>query len=141
MSPEEFSACEECLKAPRRGDHGSTTPELVVILPLVMLLVTLGLQFGLWALASHALSDSVTQGGAALRADGGTSTLAQTVVQSELRELANGLVLRPVVSIQPLSGASASLFASGTVPSLIPGLHLTVSADSAGPDQQFRASG
>ena len=57
----------------RYGDDGSGTPELVVVLPVLMLLVTVCLQFALWALASNALSDSVAQAGASLRAEGGTS--------------------------------------------------------------------
>ncbi|MFZ2056851.1 MAG: TadE/TadG family type IV pilus assembly protein [Acidimicrobiales bacterium] len=125
----------------RWGDRGSGTPELVVILPLLLFLITLSMQFALWALASHALSDAVAQGGAVLRANGGTSTAARTVVTRELRTLANGLVLRPTVSVRSLPDGVDSLSASGALPSLLPGVRLTVSAQSAGPRQQFRASG
>ena len=125
----------------RWGDRGSSTPELVVILPLLLLLITLSMQFALWALASHALSDSVARGGAALRAHGGTSTAARTVVMRELQGLANGLVLRPTVSVQSLPDGVDSLSTSCALPSLLPGVRFTVSAQSVGPDQQFRASG
>ena len=64
---------------------GSSTPELVVILPVLMLLVTLGLQFALWGLASHVLSDSVAQGGALLRADGGTDSEAREAPAKRFR--------------------------------------------------------
>jgi Flp pilus assembly protein TadG len=126
---------------PGRDDRGSSTVEIVVILPLLMLLLTVGLQFALWALASNALSDSVGQGGAALRADGGNATAARTTVSQELQALASGLVLRPTVSVQALPDSFASLSVSGALPSLIPGEHLTVSASSTGPEQQFRADG
>src|ERR1039458_4921200 len=122
------------------GDRGSSTPELVIILP-VLLLITSGLQFALWALASHALSDSVAQGGAALRAEGGTSTAARSVTLQEIQALASGLVLRPTVSVQFLSDGVASLSASGAVPALLPDMRLAVSAESTGPEQLFRASG
>ena len=127
--------------APGRDDRGSSTAEIVVILPLLMLLLTVGLQFALWALASNALSDSVAQGGAALRADGGNATAARTAVSQELQALGGGLVLRPAVSVQALPDSFASLSASGALPSLIPGEHLTVSAWSTGPEQLFRADG
>jgi nitrogen fixation-related uncharacterized protein len=126
---------------PGQGDRGSSTPELVVILPVLLLLITVGLQFALWALASQALSDSVAQGGATLRADGGTLTAARTAVAQELHILAGDLVLRSTVSVQTLPNSVASLSVSGTVPSLLPDMSLTVSAESTGPEQRFRASG
>ena len=79
----------------RPSDLGSSTPEIVVILPVLMLLVTFGLQFALWALASQAISDAVVQGAAALRAESGTATAARAVVSRELDSLAFGLVLQP----------------------------------------------
>jgi len=123
------------------GDRGSSTPELVIILPVLLLLITVGLQFALWALASHALSDSVAEGGAALRSEGGTSTAARASTLQELQDIASGLVLSPAVSTQTPSDGVASLYASGTVPSLLPGMSLTVSAESTGPEQRFWASG
>ena len=134
-------ASKQCRRAPEWGDDGSSTPELVVILPVLLLLITAGLQFALWALASHALSDSVAEGGAALRSEGGTSTAARTVTLQELQDIASGLVLGPAVSAQTPSDGIASLYASGTVPSLLPGMSLTVSAESTGPEQRFWASG
>lgn len=125
----------------RPSDLGSSTPEIVVILPVLMLLVTFGLQFALWALASQATSDAVVQGAAALRAESGTATAARAVVSRELDSLAFGLVLQPMVSVGSLPDGTASLSASGFVPSLIPGARLSVSATSAGPDQRFRATG
>ncbi|MGO9333604.1 MAG: TadE/TadG family type IV pilus assembly protein [Acidimicrobiales bacterium] len=141
MSSSRLGTSKRRARLPRWGDRGSSTPELVVILPLVLLLITLSMQCALWALASHALSDSVAEGGAALRANGGTSTAARTAVIRELQTLANGLVLRPTVSVQSLPDGVDSLSASGVLPSLLPGVGFTVSAQSAGPDQQFRASG
>jgi hypothetical protein len=113
----------------------------VIILPALLLLLTVGIQFALWALASHALSDSVAQGGATLRAADGTGAGARSVVLGELSALASGVVLRPTVTVQSLAGDVDSLSASGAVPCLLPGEHLSVSAQSTGPDQRFRASG
>ena len=125
----------------RSGEGGSSTPELVVILPVLMLLIAVGLQFALWGLASHVLSDSVAQGGASLRADGGTNSEARVLTLQEIQALASSLVLEPTIITQTSSGGIASLSASGSVPSLLPGEHLRVTADSTGPEQLFRASG
>ncbi|HLN07210.1 MAG TPA: hypothetical protein VK217_13090, partial [Acidimicrobiales bacterium] len=90
---------------------------------------------------SYAVSDSVAEGGAALRAEGGTRLAARDVVLRELAALASGLVLHPNVSVESLGSGIGSLSATGAVPSLLPGVRLLVSATSAAPDQQFRASG
>ncbi len=134
-------ACDRSSETPGGSERGSSTAEIVVILPVLMLLITVGLQFALWALASSALTDSVAQGGAALRADGGTPTAARTAALKELQVLVGGLVVQPEVAVGTLPNSFAALSASGSVPSLLPGEHLIVSAESIGPDQQFRASG
>ena len=136
-----MSASRDQSRRRRRGERGSSTPELVVILPVLMLLITLGLQFAMWALASHVLSDSVAQGGASLRADGGTDSEARDVTLREIQALASGLVLTPTIVTQTSPDGIASLSATGSVPSLLPGEHLSVSAESTGPEQLFRASG
>jgi hypothetical protein len=123
------------------GDRGSSTPELVVILPVLVLLIGAGVQFALWSLASQALSGSVDQAGAVLRARGGTSSEARAVVLEELQVLAPDLVLHPTVSVLPLAGGVGSISASAELPSLIAGTHLGVSATSTGPYQRFRATG
>jgi Flp pilus assembly protein TadG len=123
------------------GDRGSSTPELVVILPVLLLLIGAGLQLALWSLASHALADSVDKAGAVLRAGGGTSSEARAAVREELRVLAPDLVLYPTVSVLPIAGGVGSISASAEVPSLLAGTHLGVSATSAGPYQRFRATG
>ncbi len=125
----------------RRSDGGSSTPEIVVILPVLMLLVAFGVQFALWALASQAVSDAAARGDAALRATDGAASTARAAVQTELNSLASGLVLRPIVSVSVLPDGGASLSVSGFVPSLIPDVRLGVSATSAGPEQRFRATG
>jgi len=136
-----FAGDKEAALVRRPSDLGSSTPEIVIVLPVLMLLVTFGLQFALWALASQATSDAVAQGAASLRAENGTATAAQAVVRRELDSLASGLVLHPIVSVGSLPDGAAALSASGFVPSLIPGARLSVSATSAGPDQRFRATG
>jgi hypothetical protein len=105
-----------------------------------LLLIAAGFQFALWGLAAHALSDSVAQGGATLRAEGATSASARSVTLSEIKDIAGGLTLDPTVSVT-LDDGTASLVASASVPSLLTGIHIGVSAVSSGPAQQFRASG
>jgi hypothetical protein len=124
-----------------RCDSGSSVPELLLVLPAVVLMFTLALQVSLWALAAHALSDAVAQGGAALRAQGGSSAAARTAVERELASIAGGLVNSPSVSISAGPDGQMSLAANGSVPSLLPGFHLRVSATSVGPSEKFRAAG
>ena len=128
-------------RAHLRNDRGSSTAEVVVVLPVLMLVITVALQFALWALASSALSESAAQGGAALRSYGGTAVAGRSAALLGLGVLANGLVVAPEVSVGAPGESFDSLSESGTVVPLLPGEHLTVSAQSTGPKQQFRASG
>ena len=131
------SMCRRAI-APERG---SGTPELVIIVPVLFLVVTLSFQLALWALAAHALSASVAEGGAALRSQGGTIVAARATVSQELQAVARNLVGHPSVSLTILPGGFEAITASASVPSVFPDLHLVVSATSAGPAEGFRAAG
>lgn len=122
-------------------DAGSATPEIVIVLPALMLLLLLGVQLALWGLAAHALDDAVAQGGAALRTNGSSARGATGLVLGELHAIAGGLVLHPVTTTATLPGGTVALSATGTVPSILLGISLRVSATSTGPVQRFRASG
>jgi len=123
-----------------RDERGSEAVEIVLILPALMLLIVVGLQLAMWGLAAHALSLGVAEGGAAARAVGSRSTAA-TVVTRDVGDIAGSLVGSLEVHVQALPDNFVSVSASGSVPSIVPGIHLRVAAVSAGPVQGFRASG
>lgn len=125
---------------PGGAERGSSTPELVLVLPALMLAVTVAVQVVLWALAAHAVQASAATGGDVARGLGGTPAAATAAARAELASIAGGLVDSPAVAVQVLPG-EVSVVVRGTVPSIVPGLHLAVSATSVGPLERFRGSG
>jgi hypothetical protein len=121
-----------------KDDRGSEVVELVLILPALMALVTALLQLAMWALAAHALSLAVAEGGAAARTGQGSPG---DIVRSDVTKISGNLVGSLDVTVRALPDSFVSVYAVGTVPTILPGVSLHVSADSTGPVQEFRASG
>jgi len=132
---------ERATRGMGRDELGSHTPELVVVLPALFILVALFVQVALWALASHAVQAAASSGGSAARTLGGTPASGIQVARSELSSIAGGLVLSPSVTAAILPGNEEVVSVSGSVTSLFPGLHLTASASSIGPLQRFWGNG
>jgi Flp pilus assembly protein TadG len=124
-----------------RDELGSHTPELVVVLPALFILVALFAQVALWALASHAVQSAASSGGSAARTLGGTPAAGIAVARAELSSIAGGLVLSPSITAATLPGDEEVVTVSGSVASVLPGLHLRASASSIGPRQGFWSSG
>jgi hypothetical protein len=125
----------------RIDDAGSESVEIVLVLPALMALIVLGLQLALWGLAAHALSLAVAEGGADARSQFGTDRGAAGIVAGDVHAIAGSLVGSLTVEVRPLPDSFVLVAGAGDVPSIFPGIHLRVSADSVGPVQGFRASG
>ena len=138
------ASCREAGGVPRRqrfDDRGSESIEIVLILPALMALVVLGLQLAMWGLAAHALSLGVTEGGAAARAQLGSNRGAERIVAGDVHAIAGSLVGSLKIDVHTSPDDFVFVSATGRVPSIFPGVHLQVSADSTGPVQGFRAGG
>jgi hypothetical protein len=123
------------------SDGGSSSVELVFVVPVVMLLMMVGLQFALYGLAAHAVALAAAEGGASARATTGGAGPARALVARELSAVAGNVVENPTVSISTGAGDQVSVSVSGAVPSILPGLHLSVNSVSDGPAQLFRGGG
>jgi Flp pilus assembly protein TadG len=128
-------------RASPAAEEGSSTAELVLVLPVLMLLVAFAMQLALWALASHAVQASAATAGDVARGLGATPAEASAAARAELAAVAGGLVGAPEVQVTTAASGVSVVVVSGSVPSLIPGLHLEVSATSVGPLGEFRGSG
>lgn len=136
------------LPSPRRARldgapaaDGSVTAEIVVLLPAMMLLLVGVLQFALAGLASHALTLAVADAGATARSSGASLSSAPAVLRRLIGSLGGDLVSDLRIRVTETTGGTVTVAARGTVVSLLPGLHLPISARSVGPRQEFRASG
>lgn len=125
----------------RRGEGGAETIEMILILPALMLLIVVGLQLAMWGLAAHALGLAVAEGGATARAEFGSSSSAEAVVTRDVGSIAGSLVGSLEVHVRAMPDDFVAVSATGSVPSIVPGLDLRVAAVSTGPVQGFRPSG
>lgn len=115
--------------------------EAAIVVPAAMLLIFLGVQACLWAHASSLVAAAADRGVQAASADGGTLSGGIDQARAELATSAGREVVNPAVRAGLLPGDLVEVSVSGTAESLIPGLHLHVSAMRSEPKQEFRGSG
>jgi hypothetical protein len=124
-----------------RGDRGASTPELVLVIPAMFLVIAFAFQLIFWALASHAVLASASDGGDVARALGSTPAAGVAAARAANGAIAAGLVVDPSFSAFEIAGGNEVLRVQGTVTEVFPGLRLEVGATSIGPLDQFRGSG
>jgi Flp pilus assembly protein TadG len=113
-------------------ERGSAATELVLATPLLLLLIMGVVQFALYYHGAQVAQAAASQAVAVARAQGATSATGQSEGQAILDQVAGGTL--PQRSITVTRGAAeAAADVSGSVQSLIPGLHLHVSAHAAAP--------
>lgn len=119
-----------------RGERGSVSAELVLATPLLLLMLLVIVQFGLWSHATHIAQAAASQGLAAARVQGGTSAAGSASAQQMLDQLAHGPLTGASVSADR-TGTTASIRIAGSATSVVPFLHLPVHAEAAGPLERF----
>jgi hypothetical protein len=123
------------------NSEGSAVIETVVLIPVAMLIILLVVQVCLWAHAATLVQSAATTGELAATSLGGSSTAGRTAAQAELSLTAHSVIVDPSVRSEDLSGDVVEITVSGTTESIIPWLHLSVSATRDGIRQEFRESG
>jgi hypothetical protein len=123
------------------NSEGSAVVESVVLVPVAMMVILLVVQICLWAHAATLVQSAATTGEQAATSLGGSSTAGQIAAQAELSLTAHSVIVDPSVRSRDLSGQVVEIEVSGTAESIIPWLHLPVSATRDGIRQEFRESG
>jgi len=118
-----------------RGDAGAGAAELVIVTPLLMLLILGVIQFAVAEQAQHAAQAAASQALAATRVQDGTTGAGQAQATTVLAQ-EGGSLTAPAVSITR-TATQATVTITGGVQTLIPGIHLHVSATVAGPVEEW----
>jgi TadE-like protein len=118
-------------------DAGSVTVEAVLLVPAMMLIFLVIIQFALWAHAAQVTQLAASDGDRVARSQFGGTTAGIAAAQS----VAGPGLATTQVSANLLSGDVIRISVSGSAISIIPGLSFPVSAAQAGPIQEFRQSG
>jgi hypothetical protein len=119
-------------------ESGSASAEAVLVLPALMVLFVVGLQFALYGLAEHAAALAVEEGAASVRALGGGPRTGRALALADVHSIAGAMLLHPRVAVVPGPDGTEEVRLIASVPALLPGLHLTVHAVSTGPAEEFR---
>jgi hypothetical protein len=120
-------------------DGGSTVIEAVLVIPVLMLLILIVIQFALWAHAAQVAQLAASTGDRAARAVGGGPGQGADRARSIMGGPGSG-VTSSEVSYSILPGDVVQITVTGKAETILPGFSLPVSAKSVGPIQEFRSS-
>lgn len=123
---------------PLAGERGSGTTEAVLVTPVLLFLVMLIVQFGLWYHAQHVVRAAAEQGARAGRAATATATTGEAEARGFLADAGPRLVERSSVTARRANG-DVTVRVTGRVVSVVPGLHLGLRAVVVSPLETFRA--
>ena len=122
-----------------RSDEGSSVAEAVIVVPILMIVLLVIMQFCLWMHAVQVAQLAASEGDRVARSYGGGPAAGSATAQAVLRGPGSD-VTGSSVTVSVLPGDSEVLRVSGRATSILPGLSFTVSASAIGPIQQFRGS-
>ncbi|MEU9735724.1 TadE family protein [Streptomyces sp. NPDC048002] len=129
-----------------RGDSGMTAIEFVLLTPVLFFMIFATVQFALYFFADHVAQAAAQAGARKARSTadaqpGAWRGEARTVVDSYIEQLGPTLVLSPNVTMLQPEQNTVGVEITARVPSVFPGLDLTVHAQSAGPVERFVPEG
>ena len=132
--------------ATRGDDSGMTAIEFVLLTPVLFFMIFATVQFGLYFFADHVAQAAAQAGARKARATadaqpGGWRGEANDVVDSYIRQLGPQLVLSPDVKTLQPEQDTVGVEITARIPTVFPGLDLTVHARSTGPVERFVPEG
>jgi Flp pilus assembly protein TadG len=126
------------MPARHREQTGSATTELVLLMPVVLMLVLLVVQFGLWLHARQVATAAAQEGLVAAQVETGTAVAGHARAVAFLAQT-GGLRGTRVDASRDVTTARVAV--TGTTPAVLPGTALGVSAVAQGPVERFVAEG
>lgn len=132
----------ERLRAALRRDDGSTSLELAILFPALLLVVVALLQYGLWFHARSLAQAAAAEGVAAARTYGATLDAGRARAESFLVDHADDLLLDSAVTASTPSPGHVAVEVRGRSLSLLPLVPGPAIIQSAqGPVEQFTTQG
>ena len=122
--------------AGRRDDEGSVTLETVVLMPLVLLIIMLVVQAGLWMHATHVAQAAANKALVTAAAHDSSAAQGRTAGQQSITALGQKVLLGPNVAVDR-TATTVTVSIGATAPAVVPGLHWRVRASAVGPVERF----
>ncbi|MBD0741664.1 TadE/TadG family type IV pilus assembly protein [Streptomyces sp. CBMA152] len=123
-----------------RGDRGAASTQLVLVVPALLLLALLVVQFALVWHARHIAQYAAQRALAAARTEHGTQADGQVQARHSLAALGGRILTSPSVAVER-TAAQTTARVTGTVMAVIPGLTLHASGTASGPTERLTAVG
>lgn len=120
------------------GEDGDAVSETVILVPVLLLLIMVVVQFGLWYHAEHVVQAAAQEGARAARAEGSSSDEGKARAERFLAATGGSIIDQPVVVVTRDTD-HASVLVTGKAVAVIPGLHLGVRARAESPTEEFDA--
>lgn len=124
-----------------RGDDGALTLSYAVIMPVFLAAILVIVQACVWYLARETAIAAARQGADVARTAHPPPGRGVQAAVAFARRAAPGFLLGPTASAAGSSAATVTIRVSGRVPSLVPGMVLTVSEVVTAPVERFTAAG
>ncbi|MFD0882983.1 TadE/TadG family type IV pilus assembly protein [Streptosporangium algeriense] len=121
-------------------EKGAATAEMTVAFPLVLLLILLVAQFGIWQHAVHVAEVTAAEALASARAYGAGAGAGQTKGTLVLSQLGHSVLRGARVSVSRTADA-VRVEVSGVAQTVVPFLKLPVRSTAYGPVEKFRGAG
>lgn len=120
-----------------KAEDGSSTVEVVIVFPLLILTLMLVFQFAFWYHARHVALAAAEEGARAARVDTGTAAAGAARAERFVRDLGSSVIVNPKVSASRNLDV-ARVEVSGQARNVVPGLRLPIRQASQGPIERFR---
>lgn len=124
-----------------RADDGALTLSYVVIMPVFLAAILVIVQACMWYLARETAIAAARQGADVARTANPPPGRGVQAAVVFARQAAPGFLLGPTASAAGSSAATVTIRVSGRVPSLVPGMVITVSEVVTAPVERFTAAG
>jgi Flp pilus assembly protein TadG len=127
---------------PRPRDGGAASAEMVIATPLLMLIILLAVQFGIWAHATHIAQATAAEALAAARVRGGTDAAGRQRAQQVLTQIGSPVLASPDIAISR-TAAAVTVHITGTAERVLPlpGVALPVAVTVTGPIERLTPVG
>ncbi len=119
------------------GERGSASTEAVLVTPVLLFLVMLVVQFGLWYHAQHVVRAAAQEGVRVARAELGSAESGQEQAEAFLGA-AGPRVVGGIEVVAERGSETATVSVSGEAVAVVPGFALPVKATATSPLERFR---
>jgi Flp pilus assembly protein TadG len=120
-----------------RGQSGIATTEAVLVTPVLLLLVMLVIQFGLWFHAQHVAQAAAEEGARAARSASGSASAGQERSEAFLDQAGPTIITDRVVTASRTADI-VTVQVHGRSVNVVPGIALPINATATSPVERFR---